>query len=44
MVKQYGKLMAMDGVDLQIEQDGLEAMAEEAIGRGTGARALRSIF
>ena len=44
MVKQYGKLMAMDGVELQIEQAGLEAMADEAIGRGTGARALRSIF
>ncbi|NNE90230.1 MAG: ATP-dependent Clp protease ATP-binding subunit ClpX [Verrucomicrobiales bacterium] len=44
MVKQYRKLMAMDGVDLEIETDGLEAMAEEALERGTGARALRSIF
>ena len=44
MVKQYSKLLAMDGVDLDITEDGLEAMAEEAIERGTGARALRSIF
>ncbi|MAS96300.1 MAG: ATP-dependent Clp protease ATP-binding subunit ClpX [Verrucomicrobiales bacterium] len=44
MVKQYSKLLAMDGVDLEITEDGLEAMSEEAIERGTGARALRSIF
>lgn len=44
MVKQYCKLLAMDGVTLQIRPDGLEAMSEEAIKRGTGARALRSIF
>ena len=44
MVKQYSKLLAMDGVDPDITEDGLEAMAEEAIERGTGARALRSIF
>jgi len=44
MVKQYSKLLAMDGVDLDITHDGLEALAEEAIDRGTGARALRSIF
>ena len=44
MIKQYSKLLAMDGVDLDITQDGLEALAEEAIERGTGARALRSIF
>ncbi len=44
MVKQYSKLLAMDGVELQIKEDGLEAMAEEALKRGTGARALRSII
>ena len=44
MLKQYSKLLAMDGVELQIKPDGLEAMAEEALSRGTGARALRSIF
>lgn len=44
MLKQYSKLLAMDGVNLEITEDGLEALAEEAMGRGTGARALRSIF
>ncbi|MEX2579102.1 MAG: ATP-dependent Clp protease ATP-binding subunit ClpX [Verrucomicrobiales bacterium] len=44
MLKQYSKLLAMDGVDLEITPDGLEALAEEALNRGTGARALRSIF
>jgi ATP-dependent Clp protease ATP-binding subunit ClpX len=44
MVKQYSKLLGMDGVELDLKQDGLEAMAEQALLRGTGARALRSIF
>ena len=44
MLKQYSKLLAMDGVNLDIDQSGLEALAEEAVERGTGARALRSIF
>ena len=44
MVKQYSKLLAMDGVNLEITKDGLEALADEAIDRGTGARALRAIF
>ncbi|MCF6313500.1 MAG: ATP-dependent Clp protease ATP-binding subunit ClpX [Verrucomicrobiales bacterium] len=44
MVKQFRKLLSMDGVDLEVRKDGLEAMAKQAIERGTGARALRSIF
>ena len=44
MVKQFRKLLSMDDVDLEIRKDGLEAMAKLAIERGTGARALRSIF
>ncbi len=44
LVKQYSKLLAMDGVNLVIKKSGLEALAEQAIDRGTGARALRSIF
>ncbi|MCB1229072.1 MAG: ATP-dependent Clp protease ATP-binding subunit ClpX [Verrucomicrobiae bacterium] len=44
MVKQYSKLLAMDGVDLELKEDGLEAMADQALVRGTGARALRSII
>ena len=44
MVKQYSKLIAMEGVQLSITKDALHALAEEAVKRGTGARALRSIF
>ncbi len=44
LLKQYAKLMRMNGVDLTLTKDGLLAMAREAIKRGTGARGLRSIF
>ena len=44
LVKQYSKLLALSNVRLNITKNGLEAMAEEAVERGTGARALRSIF
>ena len=44
LVRQYKKLMALNGVDLIIQEDALKAMAKEAISRGTGARALRSIL
>lgn len=44
MVKQYQKLLGMNGVKLKITASGLTALAEEAVRRGTGARALRSIF
>ncbi len=44
LIKQYAKLMSMDGVDLQVNRDALLAMAKEAVKRGTGARGLRSIF
>lgn len=44
MMKQYQKLLSMNDVKLKITQDGLTALAEEALERGTGARALRSIF
>ncbi|MGJ8671471.1 ATP-dependent Clp protease ATP-binding subunit ClpX [Rubritalea sp.] len=43
MVKQYQKLLSMNDVKLEITEDGLTALAEEAVRRGTGARALRSI-
>src|SRR5690606_21543402 len=42
--KQYSKLLGMDGVALHVHSDALIAMASEAIKRGTGARALRSIL
>lgn len=44
LVKQYTKLMAMDGVDLVFTKDALKALAAEAIHKGTGARALRSLI
>lgn len=44
LVKQYRKLLGMNDVKLKITKNGLAALAEEAVRRGTGARALRSIF
>lgn len=44
LTKQYAKQLAMNGVKLKITPDALRAIAEEAVRRGTGARALRSIF
>ena len=44
LIKQYTKLLAMNGVKLKVTKDGLTALAEEAVRRGTGARALRAIF
>ena len=44
MVKQYSKLLAMDSITLNVSADALTALAEQAIKRGTGARALRALF
>jgi ATP-dependent Clp protease ATP-binding subunit ClpX len=44
MVKQYIKLLAMEGVNLSITKDALRALAEQATEKGTGARALRSML
>ena len=44
LVKQYGKQLAMNGVKLRVTRDAFQALAQEAVKRGTGARALRSIF
>ena len=44
MVRQYQKLLAMEDVELTFTADGLLALAREAVKRGTGARALRSIL
>jgi len=44
MVKQYTKLLAMEGVNLVVTKDALRAMAQQAATKGTGARALRSMF
>jgi len=44
LVKQYSALFEMEGVELDIRQDALEAIAEKALTRKTGARGLRSII
>ncbi|HMW16980.1 MAG TPA: ATP-dependent Clp protease ATP-binding subunit ClpX [Accumulibacter sp.] len=44
LVKQYQKLFAMEGVDLEIRQAALTAIAKKALDRKTGARGLRSIL
>ena len=43
-VKQYKKLLAMDGVELVIEDAAIHAIARQAIERNTGARGLRAII
>ncbi|MGY2063463.1 ATP-dependent Clp protease ATP-binding subunit ClpX, partial [Nocardia gipuzkoensis] len=44
LVKQYVRLFEMDGVELEFTTDALEAVADQAILRGTGARGLRAIM
>ncbi|CAI2685662.1 ATP-dependent Clp protease ATP-binding subunit ClpX [Apilactobacillus kunkeei] len=44
LVKQYVKLMSIDGVELEFEDEALKEMAHTAIERKTGARGLRSIM
>ncbi|MBM7606926.1 ATP-dependent protease ATP-binding subunit ClpX [Ureibacillus composti] len=44
LVKQYQKMLEIDQVELEFEEDALKAIAQEAIERKTGARGLRSII
>ena len=44
MVKQFTKLLAMEGVSLNVTKDALRALAAGAAAKGTGARALRSMI
>lgn len=44
LIKQYKKLFEMDNVELEFENDALEAIVDKAIERKTGARGLRSIL
>ncbi|HRY12089.1 MAG TPA: ATP-dependent Clp protease ATP-binding subunit ClpX [Syntrophomonadaceae bacterium] len=44
LVRQYKKLFELDGVDLEFMPDALQAIAEEAMQRNTGARGLRAII
>jgi ATP-dependent Clp protease ATP-binding subunit ClpX len=44
VVKQFSKLLAMEGVDLEFRPSALKAIARKALIRKTGARGLRSIL
>ena len=44
ILKQYKKLLDMDEVKLEFAEDALEAIAEKALEKDTGARALRAIL
>ena len=44
LTRQYTKFFEMDGVELVVTDEALEAIAEQALNRGTGARGLRAIM
>ncbi|MDQ0923124.1 ATP-dependent Clp protease ATP-binding subunit ClpX [Pseudarthrobacter sp. W1I19] len=44
LVKQYQKMFQIDGVELVFDDTALDAIAEQALERGTGARGLRAIM
>ena len=44
LTKQFCKLMAMEGVDLEFSPDALKELATQALKKGTGARALRGLL
>ena len=44
IVKQYQKMLELDGVELTFDQDALEAIADTSLKRKTGARGLRAIM
>ncbi|MGB9820987.1 MAG: ATP-dependent Clp protease ATP-binding subunit ClpX [Pseudothermotoga sp.] len=44
IIKQYKKLLQLDNIELEITTDALFAIARKALKKGTGARALKSVF
>ncbi len=44
LVKQYAKLLAMDGAELKFDDEAINAIADKAIKRNTGARGLKTIL
>jgi ATP-dependent Clp protease ATP-binding subunit ClpX len=44
LVRQYAKLMAMEGIELEFTEDAVRELAAQAMKKGTGARALRSLL
>ena len=44
LIRQYGKLLELDGVELELTEDALQSIAQKAIDREIGARGLRAIM
>jgi len=44
LIKQYHRVFELDNVELEISEDALEAISDQALLRGTGARGLRAIL
>ena len=44
LVKQYSKVFSFEDVELEFTEDGLDAIADQALLRATGARGLRAIM
>jgi ATP-dependent Clp protease ATP-binding subunit ClpX len=44
LIKQYHKIFRMEGVELEVREQALQAIASRALARKTGARGLRSIL
>jgi ATP-dependent Clp protease ATP-binding subunit ClpX len=44
LTRQFGRLMAMEGVDLEFSEDALRELARQSLKKGTGARALRGLI
>ena len=44
LVRQYAKLLAMEGIELEFTEDAVRELAAQAMKKGTGARALRSLL
>jgi len=44
LIRQYAKLMAMEGIELEFTEDAVRELAAQAMKKGTGARALRSLL
>ena len=44
LIKQYQKLLELDGIDLEFKEDAIRTIAQEAMKRNTGARGLRAII
>lgn len=44
LIKQYCKLFALDGIELEFQDDAIEAIADKSLERKTGARGLRAIM